>query len=98
MSYGGKSPNYNAGEMVILLGKFKNILSRYLQTCDVIFNSFLSKLRGKDRKNIEMGASIQKLPATKVHILIIESQNNLGWKRSLKSLSPTINLTIPSPP
>ncbi|KAK4824091.1 hypothetical protein QYF61_010602 [Mycteria americana] len=29
---------------------------------------------------------------------IIESQNHLGWKRPLRSSSPTVNLTLPSPP
>jgi len=28
----------------------------------------------------------------------IASQNHLGWKRPLRSLSPTVNLTLPSPP
>ncbi|KAK4816266.1 LOW QUALITY PROTEIN: hypothetical protein QYF61_014338 [Mycteria americana] len=27
-----------------------------------------------------------------------ESQNHIGWKRPLRSLSPTINLTLPRPP
>ena len=29
---------------------------------------------------------------------ILESQNHLGWKKPLRSSSPTINLTLPSPP
>ena len=28
----------------------------------------------------------------------LKSQNHLGWKRPLRSSSPTINLTLPSPP
>ena len=28
----------------------------------------------------------------------LEPQNHLGWKRPLKSLSPTVNLALPSPP
>ncbi|KAK4814463.1 hypothetical protein QYF61_018981, partial [Mycteria americana] len=31
-------------------------------------------------------------------ILITESQNRIGWKRPLRSSSPTINLTLPRPP
>ncbi|KAK4821029.1 hypothetical protein QYF61_012115 [Mycteria americana] len=27
-----------------------------------------------------------------------ESQNRIGWKRPLRSSSPTVNLTLPSPP
>jgi len=27
-----------------------------------------------------------------------ESQNYLGWKEPLRSLSPTVNLTLSSPP
>ncbi|KAK4823524.1 hypothetical protein QYF61_003033 [Mycteria americana] len=29
---------------------------------------------------------------------ITESQNHIGWKRPLRSSSPTVNLTLPSPP
>ncbi|KAK4830766.1 hypothetical protein QYF61_013255 [Mycteria americana] len=29
---------------------------------------------------------------------ITESQNRVGWKRPLRSLSPTVNLTLPRPP
>ncbi|KAK4824801.1 hypothetical protein QYF61_019469 [Mycteria americana] len=29
---------------------------------------------------------------------ITESQNRIGWKRPLRSSSPTVNLTLPSPP
>jgi len=29
---------------------------------------------------------------------IIESENHLGWKRTLRSSSPTTNPTLPSPP
>ncbi|KAK4824286.1 hypothetical protein QYF61_013031 [Mycteria americana] len=31
-------------------------------------------------------------------IFITESRNHLGWKRPLRSSSPTVNLTLPSPP
>ena len=34
----------------------------------------------------------------KLMLLTQYSQNHLGWKRCLRSLSPTINLTLPSPP
>ena len=30
--------------------------------------------------------------------VFVESWNHLGWKRPLRSLSPTINLTLPCPP
>ncbi|KAK4808258.1 hypothetical protein QYF61_011892 [Mycteria americana] len=35
-----------------------------------------------------------------VHILEMyeESQNHIGWKRPLRSSSPTVNLTLPRPP
>ncbi|KAK4828379.1 hypothetical protein QYF61_026117, partial [Mycteria americana] len=32
------------------------------------------------------------------HHRITESQNRIGWKRPLRSSSPTINLTLPGPP
>ncbi|KAK4828375.1 hypothetical protein QYF61_026113 [Mycteria americana] len=31
-------------------------------------------------------------------MIITESQNRIGWKRPLRSSSPTVNLTLPSPP
>ena len=34
----------------------------------------------------------------KSFLRIIESQNHLSWKRPLRSSSPTINLSLPSPP
>ncbi|KAK4830412.1 LOW QUALITY PROTEIN: hypothetical protein QYF61_010943, partial [Mycteria americana] len=33
-----------------------------------------------------------------VYHRITESQNRIGWKRPLRSLSPTVNLTLPRPP
>ncbi|KAK4813296.1 hypothetical protein QYF61_020875 [Mycteria americana] len=30
--------------------------------------------------------------------VVTESQNHIGWKRPLRSSSPTLNLTLPSPP
>ncbi|KAK4833008.1 hypothetical protein QYF61_027110 [Mycteria americana] len=30
--------------------------------------------------------------------ILTESQNHIGWKRPLRSSSPTVNLTLPSPP
>ncbi|KAK4831600.1 hypothetical protein QYF61_018360 [Mycteria americana] len=56
------------------------------------------------------GARLQSMePAHSEHLLgqwdlskknhrITESQNHIGWKRPLRSLSPTINLTLPKPP
>ncbi|KAK4818807.1 hypothetical protein QYF61_019736 [Mycteria americana] len=35
-------------------------------------------------------------PGTEVRL--IESQNHIGWKRPLRSSSPTVNLTLPRPP
>jgi len=31
-------------------------------------------------------------------VRIIDSQNHLGWKRPLRSSSPTVNLALPTPP
>ena len=33
-----------------------------------------------------------------IYFFHLETQNHLGWKRPLGSLSPTANLTLPSPP
>ncbi|KAK4809752.1 LOW QUALITY PROTEIN: hypothetical protein QYF61_008873 [Mycteria americana] len=42
-------------------------------------------------------SKILKCPMITDH-RITESQNRIGWKRPLRSSSPTINLTLPSPP
>ncbi|KAK4829272.1 hypothetical protein QYF61_002664 [Mycteria americana] len=41
----------------------------------------------------EMDTALQLVPS-----IYLESQNHIGWKRPLRSLSPTVNLTLPRPP
>ncbi|KAK4818842.1 LOW QUALITY PROTEIN: hypothetical protein QYF61_020061 [Mycteria americana] len=40
----------------------------------------------------------EKGPCSEWQNEITESQNRIGWKRPLRSSSPTVNLTLPSPP
>ncbi|KAK4821693.1 hypothetical protein QYF61_027457 [Mycteria americana] len=57
----------------------------------VAFPWFLTPTEGKavHRGNADFGQDVSQ---------ITESQNRIGWKRPLRSSSPTINLTLPRPP
>ncbi|KAK4818041.1 hypothetical protein QYF61_004568 [Mycteria americana] len=49
-----------------------------------------TKLSGENR--------LSKEYAVECWMKITESQNRIGWKRPLRSSSPTVNLTLPRPP
>ncbi|KAK4828029.1 LOW QUALITY PROTEIN: hypothetical protein QYF61_022806 [Mycteria americana] len=51
---------------------------------------------GEGRENIMKGLWVKR--RTGRHHRITESQNCIGWKRPLRSSSPTVNLTLPRPP
>ncbi|KAK4810927.1 hypothetical protein QYF61_013335 [Mycteria americana] len=46
----------------------------------------------------ELTATPIPCPSAPLGMEITESQNRIGWKRPLRSLSPTVNLTLPRPP
>ncbi|KAK4818296.1 hypothetical protein QYF61_010438 [Mycteria americana] len=63
-------------------------------TCEVFFNDeILLKVATLERCRL----SQLKLVSPKISFQI-ESQNRIGWKRRLRSPSPTVNLTLPRPP
>ncbi|KAK4833094.1 hypothetical protein QYF61_027760 [Mycteria americana] len=71
----------------------KTVFSWIRYNSPSFLQGWLNGLNWKHRRII-----LQCCPNIIQEISITESQNRIGWKRPLRSSSPTVNLTLPSPP
>ncbi|KAK4832297.1 hypothetical protein QYF61_021696 [Mycteria americana] len=87
---------FNKGKCIVLsLGRNRS-MQQYTMNVNELERSFAEKdLRVLLNTKLTVGH--QCTLATKTNSLL-KSQNRIGWKRPLRSSSPTINLTLPRPP
>jgi len=74
---------------------YRNIVSKIFQLL------YITTLDHPSCTNTVHRSLVTNLPSSTINLdwhLVIESLDHLGWKRPLISPSPTINLTLPSPP
>ena len=81
-----------------IISKEGNVLYSSENQCSRFFdNLLLKRFICDDCLLVALLFLMLSSPSAK-NTLHMESQNHLGWKEPLRSLSPTVNLTLPSPP